>query len=405
MPHFTFKAKKSSGEIYTDEKDAADRYELYRMIRESGDEVISVGDKKAARGLSMNISLSFLKRVKTIEKINFARNLGAMLQAGLALSRALTVLERQSKNAYLVTILHSLTENISKGMTFADSLAKFPKVFSPLFVSMVHAGEQSGTLADSLKVVATQTESAYNLERRIRGALMYPSVIVFAMILIAVLMLIFVIPTLMKTFVEMHVPLPVTTQIVLAVSDTVQHRGIFVLIGLIIVGCAYWRWQKTARGKSLVHALELKIPVVGGLIQEVNTARTARTLSSLMDSGVDIVEAVNITSGVVQNVHYKEVLDKARDAIKKGDTMSKVFSQYDKLYPVFFAEMMSVGEETGKMGEMLLGVAHYYEDDVDQRTKDMSTVIEPFLMLLIGGAVGFFAVSMITPMYSLVNAI
>lgn len=160
-----------------------------------------------------------------------------------------------------------------------------------------------------------------------------------------------------------------------------------------------------ALGKKIIHAVLLKIPIIGTLVQEVNTARTARTLSSLLSSGVDVVESMNITSGVVQNVYFRVVLQQAGEAIKKGDLMSKVFSQHEKLYPVFFAEMLSVGEETGKIGEMLSGVAKYYEEDVDQKTKDMSTVIEPFLMIVIGAAVGFFAVSIISPMYSLVNAI
>jgi len=405
MSHFIFKAKKPGGEVYQSERDAADRYELYRIIRESGDELVSVEEKAAHKGLKMNISLNFLKRVKTIEKINFARNLGSMLAAGLALSRALSVLEKQSHSKALKEVVAAVIADIDKGTTFAEALSHHPKVFSPLLISMVHAGEQSGTLADSLKAVATQMESTFSLERRIRGALMYPAVILTAMILIAILMFIFVIPTLLSTFTSLHVQLPFTTQVVLDISNVVQHQGLWVLLIVIIVIAAYIWWSKQPSGKNVIHAVMLKIPIIGSLVQEVNTARTARTLSSLIGSGVDIVESMSITAAVVQNVHFRAVLTKAGEAIKKGDLMSKIFSDNEKLYPVFFAEMLSVGEETGKMGEMLEGVARYYEEDVDQKTKDMSTVIEPFLMLVIGAAVGFFAVSMITPMYSLANAI
>ena len=158
-------------------------------------------------------------------------------------------------------------------------------------------------------------------------------------------------------------------------------------------------------GKKFLHSLVLKIPVIGNLVQEVNTARTARTLSSLLTSGVEIVEAVSITSRVVQNIYFQNALEKAALAIKNGELMSKTFGQYTKYYPLFFIEMMNVGEETGKTGDMLLGVAKYFEEDVNQKTKDMSTIIEPILILVIGGAVGFFAVSMIQPMYSLVEAV
>lgn len=406
MSHFVFKAKKPGGEVYSGEKDAADRYELYKLIREGGDEIMEFKEKAPGKGFNINISIPGIgKHVKTIEKINFARNLGSMTQAGLALSRALSVLERQTRNKTFKQVITSVIGEINRGMTFADALGKHPKVFPPIFISMVHAGEQSGTLSESLKVTATQMDSAYTLERRIRGALMYPAVIVTAMVLIAILMFIFVVPTLLKTFTDLNVPLPITTRSVLFVSELLQHDGIWVLLVFIVLAGGWYWWAKQPSGKKFMHKAMLKIPVIGGLVQEVNAARTARTLSSLLSSGVDVVEAVSITASVVQNVHFRAVLNQAGEAIKKGEQMSKTFTDNSKLYPVFFAEMLNVGEETGKTGEMLLGVAHYYEDDVEQKTKDMSTIIEPILILVIGAGVGFFAVSMIQPMYSLVNAI
>lgn len=405
MSYFIYKARKSNGDIYTGEKDAKDRFELYKIIRENGDEAISVTEKSQNKILNSLNVFSVFTGINKSERINFARNLGSMLEAGLALSRALSVLERQSKNKKLKLVIRSIVDLISQGSTFSDALSQHPKIFSQLFVSMVHAGEQSGTLADSLKIIASQMESSYSLERRIRGALMYPAVIFGAMILIAVLMFIYVIPTLMKTFVDLHVPLPMMTRIVLGISTTLQSKGILILLIVIFLAFVYIWWSKKDSGKKVIHAFVLKIPIIGSLIKEVNTARTARTLSALLNSGVDVVESVNITASVVQNVYYRNVLNLASTAIKKGDLMSKIFSQYEKYYPAFFAEMMSVGEETGKLDEMLSGVAKYYEDDVEQKTKDMSTVIEPFLMIVIGAAVGFFAVAMISPMYSLVNAV
>lgn len=406
MSHFIYKAKKPTGEIYSGEKDVNDRYELYKILRESGEEVVEFKEKSSKGGLHMDINLGFLtNRIKTIEKINFARNLGAMLQAGLPLSRALQVLERQTRNKAFKNILTDLISEIDRGTTFADSLKKHPKVFAELFVSMVHAGEQSGTLADSLKVVSTQMDSSYTLEKRIRGSLMYPAVIVSAMVLIGILMFVFVVPTLLKTFTDLNVELPFTTRMVLGLSNLIQNYGLVVLLFAIIIASSFIWWSRRESGKRVIHAALLKIPIIGSLVQEVNTARTARTLSSLLGSGVDVVESVTITAAVVQNIYFRAVLNRAAESIKKGDLMSKIFSENTNLYPVFFAEMMSVGEETGKTGEMLLGVAHYYEEDVNERTKDMSTIIEPFLILLIGAAVGVFALSMIQPMYSLVNVI
>jgi type IV pilus assembly protein PilC len=406
MSHFIFKAKKPGGEIYSGERDAADRYELYKLLRESGDEVVQFKERGPSKGLNINLSFGAITNgVKMIDKINFARNLGAMLEAGLALARALSVLERQSSSKNLKKVTADLIAEINKGTTLSDAMSEHKKVFSPLFISMVHAGEQSGTLAESLKVVATQMENNYTLQKRVRGALMYPAVIVCAMILIAVLMFIFVIPTLLKTFTDMNVALPVSTQIILGMSNLIQHQGILLLAIVCLLFGSIYQWAKKTSGRSFIHSFELRIPMIGKLVQEVNTARTARTLSSLLSSGVDVVESMSITANVVQNVHFQAVLTKAVEAIKKGELMSKIFAEESRLFPVFFAEMMSVGEETGKTGEMLLGVAHYYEGEVEQKTKNMSTIIEPFLMLLIGGAVGFFAVSMIQPIYSLVGGI
>ncbi len=403
MPLYSFKAKKNTGEIYEAEREASDRFALFHDVKNEGAEVISV--KEVHSKGALRLSLSFRKKVKTHELITFARNLGSMIEAGLSVSRALTVMERQVTNATLKDILNGLNSEISQGKTLSESMAKTPKVFSTLFVSMVSAGEESGTLANSLKTIALQMDRSYTLQKKIKGALMYPAVIVVVMILIAVLMLTYIVPTLMKTFTDMKIALPWSTQIIVTVSDLLRNHG-FIVLGVVVLAFLALRyWSRTSGGGSIVDLLITKIPVIGELVKEVNTARTARTMSSLLNSGVAIIESVKITAEVVQNVHYKKVLAQAEENIKKGAPISTVFEQNSQFYPVFIGEMIAVGEETGKVGEMLLGVATYYEDDVEQRTKDMSTIIEPFLMVFIGAAVGFFALSMISPMYSLVNVI
>jgi type IV pilus assembly protein PilC len=405
MSHFKFQAKRATGEVYTGERDVADRYELYKMIRESGEEIISAEETKAKAGKLNFGSITLFGRVKALDKINFARNLGAMLDAGLPLSRALSVLERQAHNKKFKEVLVDVIGEINQGVTFAEALRKYPKVFPPIFVSMVHAGEQSGTLSDSLKAVGTQLDRAYALEKRIRGALIYPAVIVTVMILIGILMFIFVVPTLMKTFTELAVELPLPTRVVLWISETIQHQGLILIAVVALAAFGISWWIKQPAGKSMWHKTILKLPVIGPLAQEVNAARSARTLSSLLTAGVDVLESVTITADIIQNVHFKKLLTAATESIRIGKPMSDVFGNDGKLYPVFFTEMMSVGEETGKTSEMLLGVAKYYEEDVEQKTKDMSTIIEPVLMVIIAAGVGFFAIAMISPMYSLVNAI
>lgn len=385
------------------EREAHDKFEVYKILKAEGLDVITVKEKSSS-SLSFNMP-SFLNKVKVPEKIAFARNLGSMIEAGLSVSRALSVLERQTSNKKLQGIITDLITKISEGTTFSDAMAMHPKVFSHLFISMVRAGEQSGTLAQAFKLVALQMERMYTLQRKVRGALMYPGIIFSVMIIIGVLMLTYIVPTLTKTFIELNVDLPASTKFIIFMSDLFRNHGLLTLVGVVAAGLLVYSWVRTESGKKFFDWMFLKIPVIGEIVREVNTARTARTLSSLLTSGVDVVESVRITGDVLQNYHYKKVLEETGEKIKKGSPMSEFFISHKEIYPVFLGEMMSVGEETGKMGEMLLGVAKYYEEDVEQRTKDMSTIIEPFLMVIIGAAVGFFALSMISPMYSLTSAI
>lgn len=407
MSHFIYKAKRATGEIYKGEKDAKDRFELYKMLKDSGEEAVDVVEK-TGKELSLkgfNISIPFIGSIKTQDKINFARNLGSMITAGLSMSRALNVMERQAKGKELKKVLISLQKDISEGKTLSQAMSSYKNVFSSLFISMVAAGEQSGSLAESLRIVGLQMDKSYALQRRVRGAMMYPCIIFAAMGLVAILMLTYIVPTLMKTFTELKLDLPASTKFVLFVSSSLRDHGLVILLSTLVIVAGLIVWSKKSSGKQVIHYAILKIPVIGNIIKEVNSARTARTLSSLLSSGVDVVESVRITTEVIQNVHYKAILEKSSKAIEKGEPISKIFTENEKYYPLFLGEMMNVGEETGKIGEMLMGVATFYEDDVDQKTKDMSTIIEPFLMVIIGIAVGFFAVAMISPMYSLVNVI
>jgi type IV pilus assembly protein PilC len=225
------------------------------------------------------------------------------------------------------------------------------------------------------------------------------------MIIIGVLMLIYVVPTLTATFTDLKVPLPATTRFIIFISDTLKNHTLIIVALVAILFALSYTAAKTRQGKRFFDFLVLHLPIIGTLVRETNSARTARTLSSLLISGVEVVNAIDITKDVLQNSYYKEVLSRSAAVIQKGEPLSGVFIASEKFYPPFVGEMISVGEETGKLSEMLYRVAVYYEADVEQKTKDMSTIIEPFLMVIIGAAVGFFAISMISPTYSLVGSI
>lgn len=404
MAHFIFKSKKSGGEVHKGEQDAKDRFELYKMLKESGEEVISAEEKKSTK-LSMDISLPFLNSVRMNDKIKFTRNLGSMIKAGLSMSQSLSVMERQETNKAVKKIITALNADVRRGKTLSEGMGTFPKMFSPMMIAMVRSGEESGTLAEALRIITLQMDKSHGLQRRVKGALIYPGIIFCAMIGIGIILFTYVVPTLTKTFKELKLELPASTRFIMFISELIQNHGIVVFASLFVILASLYIWSKQEGGKKVFHKIVLKIPIIGNLAKEVNVAHTARTLSSLIDSGVDVLDSLGITADILQNVYYKKIAQTAVKTVERGEPLSKIFSENTDLYPVFFSEMIHVGEETGKIGEMLLGVAVYYEEDVDQKTKDMATVIEPFLMIIIAGGVAFFAIAMISPMYSLVNAI
>jgi type IV pilus assembly protein PilC len=402
---FKYKMQKISGEIEDGVMVAEDKYDFYRQVKKAGGALISSEQVVGKKFSDINISLGFLARISMHEKILFARNLGVMIDSGLAISRALTILHKQTRNEKFKKIIEDLNESIKRGESFHSSMEKHNDVFSPLFVSMVRAGEESGDLTKSLKVISDQMEKSFILRKKVKGAMMYPSIVLSVMIIIGILMFIFIVPTLTSTFIELDVDMPQSTKIVIAISDFFRYNSVAFLIGSILFVFGFIKFSKTKIGKRILDTVTLRIPIVSGILKETNSAVTARTMSSLLSSGVEVLSAINITRDVMQNSYYKEVLKRAEADIQKGLPISKVFIDNEHLYPILVGEMMAVGEETGKLTTMLESIANYYEGEVDQKTKDMSTIIEPLLMVVIGAAVGFFAVSMITPMYSLMENI
>ncbi|MDR3519372.1 MAG: type II secretion system F family protein [Candidatus Pacebacteria bacterium] len=403
---FSYRAKSKTGEIVENVLDASDRFALSRDLRSRGFTPLSVTEKN--QGLSAKFSVfssSLFSRIKLSEQILFTKNLSGMLKAGLPLSRALLVLKKQTKNPKLNTILTSFTTDINGGETFSAALAKFPEVFSKLFVSMIRAGEESGNLANALTDIGINLEKSNALTKRIKGALIYPGIIMSAMIVIGVLLFAFVVPTLANTFKSLGATLPWSTELIIFLGNFFSHN--LILSFVIIFGaalCIYLLARAKFMGKY-VDFFILKIPVVGTLTKELNTARTARTMSSLLFSGVSIIRAVEITEDVVQNIYFKKVLEQAKAAIEKGSPFSQAFEENTNLYPIMMSEMVQVGEETGKLSDMLLQIALFYEEEVENKTKNMSTIIEPVLMLFIGAGVGFFAISMISPLYTILGSI
>ena len=402
---FRVTVRTPEGTEETSTLEAESRFEVYGMVEKNGGTVISLEEAGSSMHLPAFLNIRFGSGINTEQRITFTKNLSAMLGAGLTLSRSLSVIERQSKNKYLKEIIADLQENVKAGSGFHEALAQHPAVFSKLFVSMTKAGEESGKLSETLNVVAKQMDTSYTLTKKVKGAMIYPSIILFAIVVIGILMLIYVVPTLSSTFRSLGADLPLTTRVIVAVSDFMVHNVILVLVALVLVAFGIFAALRSAKGKRALMFASLHMPVIGELVKETYSARAARTLSSLLSSGVEMLTAISITHEVVGENVFGGVLAEAEDVVRKGEPLSASFIAHEKLYPVFFSEMITVGEETGKVADMLSQVAEYYEKDVEEKTKDLSTIIEPLLMLFIGVFVGIFALSMIAPIYSLSSKI
>lgn len=406
---FSYEAKDAEGKNVRGEREAASRVALARLLRDEGLFVVAVEPLNGTKNVFIiplvNQIKIFFRHVPLAQKLMFAKNLGVMVGAGLSLPRALEALRNETSHAYFKKVIGDLEERTKQGMPLSEALHVHGRVFSELFAAMVAAGEKTGKLEESFAILTHQMENDYQLRRRVRGALMYPAIVFFAMIGVGVLMLVTVVPTLVSTFKELGVDLPATTRAIIAVSDFLLAHG-FLAFGIslaFLVGARFLARRASVR--RLLQRVLLKIPLIGVLLQKINTARAARTLSSLLSAGVQMLEALAITARVLTHFRYRGVMERAKEEIQKGKTFSAILKDEGSLFPHLFSEMVAVGEETGKLSSMLDEVADFYEAEVEESTKNFSTIIEPVLMIVIGVVVGFFAVSMITPLYSMLGNI
>ena len=408
MPTFRYTGTNKEGETVHETVEALDRFAVYDLARQKNHSVVSVDEGRALAisGQAIMDSINgLIGSVKQDEVVMFTRNLSAMLKAGLPMSRALSVAERQTKNKKFKLAMHTVNEKLNAGISFHEGIGLFPGIFTRLYVSMTRAGEEGGTLAEALSTLAMQLERSSNLKKKIKGAMIYPAIVVCVMTIIGILMMIFVIPTLTATFRELHATLPASTQLIMTVSDLFANHTLLTIGAMLAIIAGITALIKTPWGRIATEWTVVRLPVIGTMAKETNAARTARTLSSLLSSGVDVVSAITITTDVVQNSFYQAILKEAAARVEKGKPLSEIFIEREDLYPVLVGEMIAVGEETGQISKMLEQVAVFYENEVEQKTKDLSTIIEPLLMVVIGAAVGFFALAMISPIYSISDSI
>ena len=402
---FIYTAKSADGKSKGGEISAPDERAVAQQLRVDGYIVTSI---KKIEEQEIKTSVSLMDRLQTVplkEKMMFARNLSVMISSGLTVSRAVHNLGAQTKNKRFRKILESLFEDLQSGKNLSEGLAKYPSVFSELFVNMVRVGEAGGNLDEVLNIVATQLEKEHELLSKVKGAMMYPAVIVVAMIGIGILMLTYVLPKITGVFKDMQVELPPTTQFIINLSDIFKNHSLLVGLSFVLLLVFLKIFLETQTGKKTLSFLTLNLPVISNIVIKVNCARFARIYSSLLRSGINVTEALKIVANTLTNYYYKKSIEKGMEQIQKGISLSKIIASNGKIFPVLVTQMIEVGEETGKTEAVLMKLAEFYEEEINQITKNMSSIIEPVLMVLIGGAVGFFAIAMLQPMYSLMENI
>lgn len=399
MSQFTFSAQSKDGQLIHGHIEAVSREVATEMIIKQGHRPISISEKSGG-----NNALSFLKpKVKSAELVIFTRQLSTMVSAGVPLLRALNTLSDQTENKTFKDILLAITKDVQSGVALGDAFGKHPKAFSDVYVNMVRAGEAGGILDEILKRLAIQQEKNDSIKKKVKSAMTYPIILVVITIGAFFGLMLFVIPQIGKILLDLGGPdaqLPMITQVMLGISNFMVQRWYILLIVGIALAFGMRSYFATPNGKKQLHFALLKVPILGTVIKKVAVARFARTFSSLIGAGVSMLETLRVTGNSIGNETFKDELEKSASAVTSGQQLSTALSK-SGLFPAIVPQMLAVGEETGKTAEILIKVADFYEEEVDATIAGLSSIIEPVMIVFMGGMVGLVAVSVMGPIASL----
>jgi len=403
---YFYTAKSRQGLEESGITDAVSKEDLAYKLREQDLVLISAKAKQKKEVSAIDKFLSRLRPVSQLQKVLLFKHLGVMLKAGVSLAEGFEILSMGGKRDRLKKICTEIRKDLEKGNSLASALAKHPDTFPETTISVVRVGEISGQLQESFYNLSVQMKKDYDLMRKVKGALMYPAVILVAMIGIGILMMVMVIPQLAEIFSEMEVELPLATRIVLGTSMFIVQNGTLTVGVVLVTVVVLLRFLKTESGTRISHKILIKIPLVSPIVKKINLARFTRTLSSLSKSGVPIIQSLEITRDTLGNIYYKEAIQKMQEKVKKGVAINEAIpKEATYLFPHLVTQMMAIGEKTGSLEDVLVDIATFYEEEVAQTMENLSSIIEPLLMVVVGIAVGFFAISMIQPMYSMMGSV
>jgi len=401
MPVFQWEGRNRRNELQRGEMEALNaevvRANLARL------RITPVKIKKKPKDLFENVS--FLQpRVTESDIILFARQFSTMIDAGLPIVQCLDILHTQQENKTFKKMLRQIMESVEGGATLAEALGRFPKHFDDLFVNMIAAGEAGGILDTILRRLAAYLEKAAKLKRRVKGAMTYPIIVLIIAVLVVAVILIFVIPVFSEMFADLGGQLPLPTQMVISLSDFVKGNILYIAIAIALMAYALRRFYKTEKGRVAMDKFVLKIPVIGILIRKVAVARFARTMGTMLGSGVAILEALDIVAKTAGNKTIENAIYKVRTGIAEGRTMADPLMETD-VFPSMVCQMIAVGESTGALDAMLNKIADFYDEEVDQAVENLTAMIEPFMMVFLGITIGGLVISMYLPIFKMAGLV
>jgi type IV pilus assembly protein PilC len=401
MPTFKYRCRTPGGRLQAGFVDAGTVDDAVAALTERGFEILIL---EPYTPNAAQRSLSFFNRVKSKDLVVLSRTLSVMMSASVPLVDALKNIAFQAQNPTLKQVMLDVASEVESGARLSDALERHPKVFSGFFVNMIRSGETSGQLEEVLEYLADQQEKDYDLASRIRGAMMYPAFIIVALVVVGFIMMSFVIPKLLEIFSDSNIELPLPTRILIAVSGFFSHNWILILIGGIILGVVGAIAYHTPRGRQVWDEVKIRIPIFGKIYNRIYVVRFSRSLSTLIHGGVDQVSALEIVSSVVGNEAWKRLIFETIREVNEGNSITTAFAR-TKFVPTMVTQMLSVGEETGRLQEVLDRVADFFRREVDSLVAGLVSLIEPIIIVVLGGAVGLMVSAVLLPMYQMTNAV
>ncbi len=399
MKKFRYIARDRSGKKITGLVEAVDSRQAARVVRERG--LVLIKLTELTGGLLGGLLVKFFRRTSLSDVATFTRQLSTMTTAGLQLTESLTILRTQSRPG-MGEIITSIQADVQGGSSLADAVKKYPEVFSRVYVSLIKSGETAGVLDEVLSRLADNLEKQREFGSKVKGALIYPVIVVVGMMIVAVVMMVFVVPKLTSLYSEFGASLPLPTRILISASSFASSYWWLSLLLLVGAAYGYKQFSMTKFGRRKIDGLKLSFPIIGNLNKQIVLTEFSRTLSLLVGAGISIIDALDIVSEASGNVLYEESLKSAAKQVEKGFPLAFTLAA-DSIYPQIVPQMISVGEETGKVDEVLGKLAHYFETESEQMVKGLTTAVEPLIMVVLGIGVGFLVIAIIMPIYNLTS--